>query len=417
VIYIAFASFIEFCFCSWLVLRSSCHTVFKVVALMLFFSTFLRSLISYSIRFSSATSSQLDFMQSIYPVFLVQVFVSILVSFAIVGFIDSISRSIFSILLSIAYPLKSLFPFRISPFSALFLAACSLLVLVYFGPAGLLWFTDPRDAYIIGRKGVGVAWVAFCFSNHAFAFCSLYDSSPKRKSLLRFLAVGAISLPLSVISGSKGQILSIVILILLLYIAPLIKLDIKAYFFKALSLRFNILLFSCLLVIPFAFLAIFAFSRINLLDYTAELAPYFAHLNITIDQLSSGEPIIKGIAYPGQIALTSIVNVVPRFLRPADLDFGTNLLHRVLDSNSLDQGNTPFLDPFLIYVNDFGLYGSIIPIFSATVFNAAWISIFFSQDCRTATPRLNYLLPLTYVCTWYPLLPRAFGVVVTLFLF
>jgi len=136
VIYIAFASFIEFCFCSWLVLRSSCHTVFKVVALMLFFSTFLRSLISYSIRFSSATSSQLDFMQSIYPVFLVQVFVSILVSFAIVGFIDSTSRSIFSILLSIAYPLKSLFPFRISPFSALFLAACSLLVLVYFGPAG-----------------------------------------------------------------------------------------------------------------------------------------------------------------------------------------------------------------------------------------------------------------------------------------
>lgn len=233
----------------------------------------------------------------------------------------------------------------LSLFGFIFLSLVSLgayFSLVFFTDGGILWVTNPREAYLNHRSGFGAYYIFYLYSLIILFLYSLYMCRPRFWGLL-FITIAIFFLALY--SGKKAFALSIVLISLCYY----------NFNVRVLCLKHLIVCLTTILTIV-GFL-IYIGSGVENTSFDV-LLDYFNYGDITAEFLYRHEEFGY---YFGKAFLTSFWVLVPRSLYPEKpYEYGASLVHQIINPGLAETGHTAgyfmWISPYL----DFGLMGVII---------------------------------------------------------
>ncbi|MGC9217038.1 hypothetical protein [Acidithiobacillus sp.] len=227
----------------------------------------------------------------------------------------------------------------------------AFLLLAAFSGAGLLWLSNPREAYQDHRSGVGVWWALSSAALYLayFAFLLRHGKSVKRV----FGGAFAFS-ACSYVLGSKGLILGY-------------------FLFGLLFVQYHLVRLSGRVVVLAGMSVAFAFIGLEILFGAGSLVNavlYFDYMPNTQQFLDSPEFSFQN----GRLTLSSLWLYVPRALYPAKPHaYGAAAIDDMMDPGSSEEGHTAGLTGWVIPYTDFGVAGVVFfAVFEAWVSKAAF---------------------------------------------
>jgi oligosaccharide repeat unit polymerase len=219
-------------------------------------------------------------------------------------------------------------------------AVACYAALAVVGGGGLRWLTDTRGAYIENRAGAGPFFAATEWLLVIALLYYLWSHRPRRLS--RILPVAAIFAIAANMTGSKGNVLIMVVVLVAYYQFRIRPIPIIVF---VVMIPLFLAVFGALLLIQGfeasnAFLALVYFK-----DYFDTSAQFLARF----DEF--------GFRYGGAAA-SELWFYVPRGLYPSKpYEYGATLIHQVLFPGGAESGNTPGYLPWAPAYLDFGVVG------------------------------------------------------------
>ena len=248
---------------------------------------------------------------------------------------------------------KNLFPFYL--LLALILLITFIALCVSSGT--LKWLTNPREAYLFFRAGIGHFYISFIWISLLLFAAILFFQRPKFWGLIFWIFI---FISILYFSGKKSVIMSVFVIATFYY----------HFYIKNISLRVSILL--AFTIFSFLMLLI-AFQGIQGKLSLTESLMYFDYIDTTSLFLYRFDEF--GL-YFGMAFLTSYWSIVPRFLFPEKpFEYGASLIHKVLYPGVAEKGHTSGYLIWSEYYLDLGitgviLYGFILGLFKRCLFNA-----------------------------------------------
>ncbi|MDC1209845.1 oligosaccharide repeat unit polymerase [Pseudomonadota bacterium] len=244
---------------------------------------------------------------------------------------------------------KNLFPLYL--LLALMLLT-SFIALCIFSDT-LLWLTNPREAYLFFRVGVGHFYISFIWTALLFFAAILFFQRPNFWGLVYWLFIFLI---IMYFSGKKSVIMSIFVIASVYY----------HFYIKNFS--FRVLIILAFTIFSFLILLISFQGNLSLI----ETLMFFDYIDTTSLFLYRFDEF--GLYY-GKAFLTSYWSIVPRFLFPEKpFEYGASLIHKVLYPGVAEKGHTSGYLIWSEYYLDLGivgviLYGFILGLFKRCLFN------------------------------------------------
>ena len=220
--------------------------------------------------------------------------------------------------------------------SVLIIASISYILLMFKSEAGMLWITNPRDAYMDYRQGVGHFYALTMWSLMLSYIYFLWTRRPKKGGVILTLSFSFLAYFL----GSKGFIICFWI-VFALYWEYMVK-RIK----KMNVIIIGIIIFSLFLAVQF-------------LQGTArELSDgikYFVYFEATSRFLSLIDEV--GYQYGGAF-IGQFWEIVPRALVPnKPVVYGHYIIHETLNPGLLETGRAVGVLEWTKFYLDFGIFG------------------------------------------------------------
>jgi hypothetical protein len=245
--------------------------------------------------------------------------------------------------------LRSEYKFYKFSFSLLFLLLfCSFLLficLAYYGKGGILWVTNPRDAYLFYRFNVGHF---FAFTQWTLTFSFLYYLWFRRPKFLKLILIILIWLCITYFLGSKSMMLTNIIIGTIYYNFYIKKLSLFNVIFLFLSL---FILISCLITI----------QRGN--DYSIDFFTIFSQFENYFKEYFQTTTLFLskfdefGFQY-GKAFVSSFWVLIPRYIYyDKPYEYGISLIHKKLFPGLAEQGHTDGILEWSLYYLDFGILG------------------------------------------------------------
>lgn len=280
-----------------------------------------------------------------------------------------------------------------------FILISFILINFYFlatvGDGGMLWLLDPREAYQYKKLGAGNYYLFWVWGISFLLLYVLYTIRPRtKKEFLKISPILLLILFSTYFTGSK-QVLIVNILLIIFYYTNYVK---------AISLKFFVILGSCLLL---------GFLSLQLLqgtttDLSGALA-YFDYFQKTIEFVSKYDQI--GPKY-GEAFLSSFWGYIPRSFAPdKPLVYGQILIQEFLYPGAADAGYYPAFSSWSFLYLDFWIFGvAVSGLFSGALswtlyelFRKNKDDIFLFSLAVQATITL-YMVPLhgeLYLLGWF----------------
>jgi hypothetical protein len=266
---------------------------------------------------------------------------------------------IYSNLLSILN-LRSEFKFyKFSFYSFFLLLFCSFLLficLAYYGEGGILWVTNPRDAYLFYRFNAGHF---FALTQWTLTFSLLYYLWFRRPKFFELTLIILIWLCITYFLGSKSMILTNIIIGTIYYNFYVNKLTLFNIIFLFLS---TLLFISCLIIIQRG--SDYSIDFITIYNqFTNYFKEYFRTSALFLSRFDE-----FGLQY-GKAFISSFWVLIPRFIySDKPYEYGVSLVHQKLFPGLAEQGHTDGILEWTLFYLDFGICG--------VFFSALFIGIF-----------------------------------------
>jgi hypothetical protein len=254
--------------------------------------------------------------------------------------------------------IPNLSPGRMTVAFAVLFLIFGFMCLVVLGDAGLLWFTDPRLAYLNYRGATGDG-ALFVFAQWMLTIASAICLFVVRTRITRLSVVLIFLCAAAYFFGSKQILLNLII-----YAAYLI--DRQGYKLKL--IHFGLI----------ALIAVMAFvTLLGGLDDTTPLVfagIYFSEYAVNTARIFSPE-VQKSFSI-GEIFFSNAWTYLPRFLFPEKpFEYGQVLINSILFPGAAEMGQTPGLLYWSGYYVDFGFvgvlfYGLLRGMIDAALFSA-----------------------------------------------
>ena len=223
----------------------------------------------------------------------------------------------------------------------LFCSVCAFAALASVGGGGLLWLTDPRLAYQTYRAGAGIFFVMTQWFLVSALIYYLWSRRPRKFKLVQVVIffMGA-----AFFTGSKGMILTILIVVLFWYHFTIRKLS------TGLLISVPTALFS--LFLGLQFVQGTAFSLVDSVNYFSD---YFRVTTMFVARIDE-----CGYRF-GAGALSSFWFYVPRALyADKPYEYGDLLIQQFLWPGTAAAGATPGILPWSLAFLDFGIAGVFV---------------------------------------------------------
>ncbi len=276
-----------------------------------------------------------------------------------------------------------------------FVCLGSFLFLVLFSDGGILWLTDPREAYLYHRSSNGVYYIFYLYSLLILYFYVIYMLRPK---FLGLLLITAIFLFFSLYSGKKAFTLLFIIIACLYY-----NFNIKA-------LGFKILLFYATITLIFLSFLIYLGSNNENINFKI-LLEYFNYADISSEFLYRYDEFGY---YFGKAFFTSLWVLVPRSLYPdKPFEYGASLVHAIIYPGVAESGHTTGYFMWLSSYLDFGIFGVVLSFYLQ-----GWLSRVIYEWYLSSRDTLFSFVLMVHFClfeVWF-FLPGVFAFVMCLFL-
>jgi hypothetical protein len=262
--------------------------------------------------------------------------------------------------------------------ASLILFIIGMFCLIYFGQAGLLWFSDPRLAYISfrGATGDGALYVLAQWTLMTATAVCLFSEKLKG---WRIYIVLLIFVGLAYFLGSKQIMLNIFIFALFTFERTGRKISAKSlifYFFLLASIFIVLLLESD------------AAEGLSTAGY------YFSEYAINTMRIFS--PHLGAMFLPGEFVLSNLWAYAPRFLFPdKPYEYGQVLINSVLFPGAAAQGATPGL----LYWSPYYLESGALGVFVFGLLRGFVESSFFQALRRLPLHPLKILLAFSLSIT------------------
>ena len=215
------------------------------------------------------------------------------------------------------------------------------LSLVFFTDGGILWVTNPREAYLNHRSGFGAYYIFYLYSLIILFLYSLYMWRPRFWGL-SFITIGFFFLALY--SGKKAFALSFVLISLCYYNFNVRKLSLKS------------LIFCLAIILTIVVFLIYIGTGVENTSFDI-LLDYFNYGDITAEFLYRHEEFGY---YFGKAFLTSFWVLVPRSLYPEKpFEYGASLVHQIINPGLAETGHTAGYFMWISSYLDFGIMGVI----------------------------------------------------------
>lgn len=256
----------------------------------------------------------------------------------------------------------------------------SFLALAFIGGGGMRWITDTREAYIQNRAGAGQFYLGMQWFVMSALLYYLWSRRPKKG--LHIIILIIIFFSITYFSGSKGNILSVGLIMVVYfnyYIRPILT---KEYIFLVFLFAFF-----------FSYLLLVQGSNLNIFMYFGD---YF---NTTAWFISRFEEFKFNY---GSARLGELWFYVPRGLyQDKPYEYGVLMINQVLFPNMAEIGNTPgFLSWTLSYL-DFGIIG----VFIDGILISMWQRAVYEYYLNHRESFFSFLFMVQF--TLFPLLPAA----------
>jgi oligosaccharide repeat unit polymerase len=272
----------------------------------------------------------------------------------------------------------------------LFAALISYLALMVSSGVGLMWITDTRTAYQLYRVGTGHWWLIYQWLIMSAFFLCLFRHRRKLLSRPQLFLFTLIFSTLLFFSGSKGSVMSALLLAFLYLHYFLKKISLTKAFFTTVG---AIIIFLGQLVSSGSYENI-AGAFAYFVDYFYTTAQFMAQ----IDDI--------GYRY-GQGWLSSLWFYVPRIIfQDKPYEYGLTLIHQVLFPGMAEQSYTPGILFWSLSYLDFGVAGVAIEGFLIGSFQRA-VFVRFLLNKNVATfillisvcyvPVFPYSTPIIYI--------------------
>lgn len=230
-----------------------------------------------------------------------------------------------------------------SIFASLILFGLGMFCLVFFGDAGLLWFSDPRLAYLSfrGATGDGSLYVLAQWTLMTATAVCLFS---KKLTSWRIYTVLLIFVGLAYFLGSKQIMLNILIFALFVFERTGRQVSAKSLIF-------------------YFFISVFIFIALLLgsggdQDLTIT-GLYFSEYAVNTMRIFS--PTLSAMFLPGEFLLSNLWGYAPRFLFPEKpYEYGQVLINSVLFPGAAELGATPGLLYWSPYYLEFGALGVFV---------------------------------------------------------
>ena len=230
---------------------------------------------------------------------------------------------------------------------------CFIIVAV-FGGGGMLWLSNSREAYIANRSGVGFAWL---LTQWFFGTATIYYLWTRKPVGIRLIFVVGIACAAASFTGSKGNVLLIIVTGITYYHFCVKKISIFAYGVMFVGIAGSVL---GLMVAQGSY-----GSMAESLAFFGS-GGYFDTTAMTMDRFKE-----FGFQY-GYGYLSSLWFYVPRALYPnKPWEYGAILFYGTLFPGAAAQGYTP---GYLVWTPDyidFGLVGVLLSGLVKAVFQKA----------------------------------------------
>lgn len=215
---------------------------------------------------------------------------------------------------------------------------CAFMALALLGGGGTLWLTDTRNAYIQYRSGAGLF---YAMTQWLLMFALLYYIWARPWRWFNLLLTLSFFAVIAYFTGSKGNILLIIVVGIIYYHFKIRPIPIKGF-----------VLLTSLLLFAFIGLLIVQGSAKNPLGAISYFNDYF---DTTARFISRFEEF--GFQY-GCASLSSLWFYVPRSLYPdKPYEYGITLIHQVLYPGMAATGNTPGVLGWALAYLDYGVVG------------------------------------------------------------
>jgi hypothetical protein len=223
-----------------------------------------------------------------------------------------------------------------------FIALSAFVTLAILGGGGWLWLLDARTAYMYYRVGVGPFYAAAQWFLLISAIYLLHGLMVE--SWIKCACISLFYGALAFFSGSKGNILIVIIIIAAYY----------DYNVKRISVKTALGLFGVMSAVFFGLLSVQGFTVGSTSGYL-----YFGDYVDTTARFMS-EVDDWGLQY-GRVLASSMWRVVPRILFPQKpYEYGELLIHARLFPGAAEAGDTPGVLSWVGPYWDFGIVGVII---------------------------------------------------------
>ena len=236
----------------------------------------------------------------------------------------------------------------------------SFVLLAQIGGGGLMWLTDPRDAYMDHRSGAGMFYAASTWFLALSAFYVLWYC----KNLKTLFVTTILFMIIASTLGSKG----------LLLVIGIVGLSSYHYRFRSVSLL-ALICIGVLLVLLFTLTQILQGSARNFL-HAFQYFIYFESTARLVDELYK-----NGASHTfGLILFEDVLNNVPRYFYPdKPIIYGKNRIQEILNPGQLEKGRALGVLLWLEYYVDFHIFGVAIFAIIKGIFAKAFYELFRSD--------------------------------------
>ena len=231
----------------------------------------------------------------------------------------------------------------IAIFASLILFGFGMFVLVYFGQAGLLWFSDPRLAYLSfrGATGDGALYALAQWTLMTATAVCIFSNKIKT---WRIYIVLLVFVGIAYFLGSKQIMLNLFIFALFVFERTGRKISLTS-------------LMVYFLILSSIFIALLLESDAG--DDLSTAGYYFSEYAVNTMKIFS--PHLGAMFRPGEFFFSNIWAYLPRFLFPGKpYEYGQVLINSVLFPGAAEQGATPGL----LYWSPYYLESGILGVFA-----------------------------------------------------
>lgn len=253
----------------------------------------------------------------------------------------------------------------VKPFLMIFFAIIIFLIIIMKSSAGLLWITNPRDAYISGRAGIGFLWILYQWVMMFYlSYTIWYKSKNLKQHFIYFTIFGF----LVFFSGSKANIFS-GLLFLIFYYHFMIK-KISNYIILLLPLIFFSIFFLIFLL---------QYDQVELINSISYFSDYSHTTALFLENFK-----LFNFHY-GYATISDLWFYLPRAIFPnKPFEYGITLIHKQLFPDSAELGHTPGVLNWALSYLDFGIIGVIMAGFFTGLIRTLFFNYYILKKRRSS---------------------------------